>query len=842
MRFTKNIDSILSKNLFKSSSIKKFISIFFIFQLFLFVIVFINKSKLYRSYKFLQTINLPDINKYLKELLFSYDFANEIKDIYIDIDLENSLILDCLRKRNKDCDKSWAKANLKNNNKKFNIKLKAKGERNIHRTNFKNMSFKVDIKGPKRLFGMEEFSLQDPIMRNYSNEFLISNIMRKNQILSPRNYLVRLFINGEYIGLRHLEESYSRELIEFSKKRYGPIYSIEKEESDIFGQTKFRVLNNKSWLESKNNIYLNGEFLLNSSQSDNEIIKKYFDIKKWAEYFALNDIFFSFHGNIPKSVRFFLNPTTGKIEPSFYDGHSGMGNFKEFLTVDIFNKTKNCDWLCTHRYWFKSFFFKDEIFDNEFYFYYYNALEKYSSNDYLKNVIYPEIDSLSEIRGALYRNISMLNGTYFKGLFPHVFSISSITNRIEYVRKMIEDSKTYKPELIDLNSKEIILINRLSSLPQVFSLFCEGKEFQTIVLPQGKLINILLEGYTSCNKNITYSINNGLDINKFQKKENISNDILKKELEKIKPLYLKQKVFNKKSFMNRDFFEISKDTLIENQSYYLNNKKIKYCLKNNSSLIFKNVTFKDISNSSSIQFINCDKNSGSVIIENSLFSLNQISVNGLKPSINNLRILYSGFNTINSKLNVNKIFITKNSGEDNINFINSYIKSDLIEVQDAPSDAIDSDYSEISVKKIICQKIGNDCFDTSFSNSEIGSIIATEVKDKVISAGESSNLKINSLKIDNSEMGIVSKDSSKVFINLYDFSKVKVPLVAFIKKSEFKSPSLVIEKINEGEKKAFLISEDAFVKINNKILSTDIPSSKISSMLYGKIYGVKTER
>ena len=229
--------------------------------------------------------------------------------------------------------------------------------------------------------------------------------------------------------------------------------------------------------------------------------------------------------------------------------------------------------------------------------------------------------------------------------------------------------------------------------------------------------------------------------------------------------------------MKRDFFEISKDTIIENQSYYLNNKKIKYCLKNNSSLIFKNVTFRDISNSSSIQFINCDKNSGSVIIENSLFYLNQISINGLKPSINNLRILYSGFNTINSKLNVNKIFITKNSGEDNINFINSYIKSDLIEVQDAPSDAIDSDYSEISVKKIICQRIGNDCFDTSFSNSEIGSIIATEVKDKVISAGESSNLEINSLKIDNSEMGIVSKDSSKVFINLYDFSKVKVPLL-----------------------------------------------------------------
>ena len=55
--------------------------------------------------------------------------------------------------------------------------------------------------------------------------------------------------------------------------------------------------------------------------------------------------------------------------------------------------------------------------------------------------------------------------------------MSSITNRSEYVRKLIEDSKTYKPEVIDLNSKEITLINRLSTYLKYFQLFVKGKNF-----------------------------------------------------------------------------------------------------------------------------------------------------------------------------------------------------------------------------------------------------------------------------------------------------------------------------------------------------------------------------
>ena len=54
--------------------------------------------------------------------------------------------------------------------KKIKVKLRAKGDRDIHRKNLKQMSFKVDIIGKDRIYGLEEFSIQKPIIRNYSLE------------------------------------------------------------------------------------------------------------------------------------------------------------------------------------------------------------------------------------------------------------------------------------------------------------------------------------------------------------------------------------------------------------------------------------------------------------------------------------------------------------------------------------------------------------------------------------------------------------------------------------------------------------------------------------------------
>ena len=47
---------------------------------------------------------------------------------------------------------------------------------NIYRFEKKDeTSYKIDIRGLKRLWGMEEFSIQKPVTRNYTYEYLFHN-------------------------------------------------------------------------------------------------------------------------------------------------------------------------------------------------------------------------------------------------------------------------------------------------------------------------------------------------------------------------------------------------------------------------------------------------------------------------------------------------------------------------------------------------------------------------------------------------------------------------------------------------------------------------------------------
>ena len=52
--------------------------------------------------------------------------------------------------------------------------------------------------------------------------------MNKFSIMSPRHYYVRLYVNGEHIGIRHIEEGFGRELVESNQNRYGPVFFSDR--------------------------------------------------------------------------------------------------------------------------------------------------------------------------------------------------------------------------------------------------------------------------------------------------------------------------------------------------------------------------------------------------------------------------------------------------------------------------------------------------------------------------------------------------------------------------------------------------------------------------------------
>ena len=70
------------------------------------------------------------------------------------------------------------------------------------------------MKGNNLLKGMSRFSLQDPVTRNNTAEWLFLETLRNEECMGVRYEFVNLTINGKKMGIYALEEHFSKELIE----------------------------------------------------------------------------------------------------------------------------------------------------------------------------------------------------------------------------------------------------------------------------------------------------------------------------------------------------------------------------------------------------------------------------------------------------------------------------------------------------------------------------------------------------------------------------------------------------------------------------------------------------
>ena len=134
--------------------------------------------------------------------------------------------------------------------------------------------------------------------------------------------------------------------------------------------------------------------------------------------------------------------------------------------------------------------------------------------------------------------------------------------------------------------------------------------------------------------------------------------------------------------------------------------------------------------------------------------------------------------------------------EDGINIINSTGNIKKISSSNSVSDGIDIDFSEIDVEQIKIIDSGNDCIDFSAGSYSIQNIYVENCSDKGVSVGEKSNITINKLIVNNSNIGLAAKDSSIVKIIDGSFHKNIFCLAAYRKKIEFDGAKAIIKKSN----------------------------------------------
>jgi len=113
-----------------------------------------------------------------------------------------------------------------------------------------------------------------------------------------------------------------------------------------------------------------------------------------------------------------------------------------------------------------------------------------------------------------------------------------------------------------------------------------------------------------------------------------------------------------------------------------------------------------------------------------------------------------------------------------------YSSSVIIEsciFENANSDAIDIDLSEVAMINIVVSNSGNDAIDLMGSNAYIKNSLLEKSNDKGVSVGESSNVLIINTTIDSNIIGIQSKDKSVANVIGGQFSNNNTQFSAYSK-------------------------------------------------------------
>ena len=166
---------------------------------------------------------------------------------------------------------------------------------------------------------------------------------------------------------------------------------------------------------------------------------------------------------------------------------------------------------------------------------------------------------------------------------------------------------------------------------------------------------------------------------------------------------------------------------------------------------------------------------------------------------------------LETNLDNTTVNVSNGGCEDSLNIISSKGSIESLKIRTAFADALDMDFSNVTIKDAFIKNAGNDCFDVSTGTYFIKNGQFEMCGDKGISVGEGSKLRAENLNVVSANIGISSKDYSTVNSNSATFVKVTTCIEAKQKKQEFGGAVAVLNKIHcDGE---FAVDQHSIVKV-----------------------------
>ncbi len=798
-------------------------------------------DKVLKKYIGFDIRHFPNYMKIVRINLFKNFTSNNLENVKLEIGQKSILGLELQRKLRSenygelsDDEKIFLPADIKFGDQNYPVKLRTKGVRPVHWKDKDKTSYKVDIRGDKRLWGMEEFSFQKPITRNYTYEYLFHKLLGHVGLININYFFINLFINDQSHGVYAVEESFSKELVERQKKRNGPIFSLKDELGEYFPNVSYELYSDNYWVSQYPKLTKDLFSILNNLKNSKKFeLNNHFDIDKWAKYFAIMDLTGAYHGSLAKSVKFFYNPTTALFEPIGYDLHKGAGIFDNFILIDFLQEAGvACSYICKHREWFFRFLkLENGELNYPFLKKYIKYLTEFSDEKFINNFLDIISRELSNYNNAIYKDFPRSDKSTWIGAGFFVYDDEYLFNRAKLIKRRINSTDIKRVDISKIEKRLLYEDYQASSFPFLAETFnCEETSDRKKYFFAGKMsINF----DSSCKKLKLTSLRNELRI--FDLKENIRmtldpNIYFKNNLVSLSE-DINFKEIEENTFNTNSKILISKNSIIKSNQKFIFDQNSSINITNNSTLFIEGqINFNN--NIDNLTKIISEDGTGSLIFFENRFDLKNLVFKNLSKPILDNYILYGGVNFINSEVYLDNIYIENSNNEDGMNIINSDSEISSIYFENIKADAFDVDFGRLIFDNIKCKNINNDCLDISGADVKGSNILSINTLDKGISVGENSKVNITNLNTINNNIGLAVKDGSKAIFSKINFDSNKFDIVLFNKKQEFLKPSLVVGNLNEIVKKKILQSKNTDLKINNQKYLGNFDDKTINALIY----------
>jgi hypothetical protein len=161
---------------------------------------------------------------------------------------------------------------------------------------------------------------------------------------------------------------------------------------------------------------------------------------------------------------------------------------------------------------------------------------------------------------------------------------------------------------------------------------------------------------------------------------------------------------------------------------------------------------------------------------------------------------------------------------------------DSIQFKNTYSDAFDGDFVKGKISNSLFTNSGNDGIDVSGSAIEVENVTIVNPSDKAMSAGEGSTINGKNIEIRDGEIGLVSKDLSRINISGISILNTRLAISCFQKKTEYGPGLIDLKNVKfSGIEVAYLIEPGSDLIIDDKIIQDK--TEGVIDKMYGSEYG-----